>query len=62
MIAIIVEVLYSCQTVKRKLYLDFAAFSILPYGKAFTGKSTRQVTYVRGLRNDCFRLNAVGDL
>ena len=46
MVAIIVEVLYSCQTVKRKLYLDLAAVSILPYGKAFTGKSARQVTYL----------------
>ena len=32
------------KTVGRKLYLDLAAFSILPYGKALTGKSTRQVT------------------
>ena len=46
MVAIIVEVLYSCKTVGRRLYLDLAAFSILPYGKAFTGKSARQVTYL----------------
>ena len=46
MVAIIVEVLYSCQTVGRKLYLDLAAFSILSYGKAFTGESARQVTYL----------------
>ena len=46
MVAIIVEVLYSCQTVGRKLYLDLAAFSILPNGKAFTGKGERQVTYL----------------
>ena len=44
MVAIIVEVLYSCQTVGKKLYLDLVAFSILPYGKAFTGESARQVT------------------
>ena len=29
-----------CQTAGRKLYLDLAAFPILPYGKAFTGEST----------------------
>ena len=46
MVAIIVEVLYSSQTVERKFYHDLAAFSILPYGKAFTGKSARQVTYL----------------
>ena len=40
------KVLYSCQTVGRKLYLDLAAFSILAYGKAFTGESARQVTYL----------------
>ena len=34
------------KTVGRKLYLDLAAFSILPYGKALTGKSARQVTYL----------------
>ena len=39
MVAIIAEVLYSCQTVGRKLYLNLAAFSILPYGKVFTGES-----------------------
>ena len=44
-VAIIAEVFYSCQPVGRKLYLDLAAFSILPYGKAFTSKSVRQVTY-----------------
>ena len=33
MVAIIVEVLYSCQTAGRKLYLDLAAFSILSRGK-----------------------------
>ena len=38
MVAIIVEVLYSSQTVGRKLYLDLAAFSVLAYGKAFTGE------------------------
>ena len=32
MVAIIVEVLYSCQTVERKLHLDLAAFSILSRG------------------------------
>ena len=62
MVAIIVEVLYSCSTVGRKLYLVFAAFSILPYGKALTGESARQVTYLSGVRNDCFLLNEVGDL
>ena len=36
MVATILEVLYSCQTVGRKLYLDLVAFSITPYGKAFT--------------------------
>jgi len=41
MVAIIVEVLYSCQTVERKLYLDLTASSILSYGKAFTGESAR---------------------
>ena len=30
MVANIVEVLYSCQTFGRKLYLDLAASSILP--------------------------------
>ena len=30
MVAIIVEVIYSCHTVGRKLYLDLAAFPILP--------------------------------
>ena len=35
MIAIIVEDLYSCQTVGGKLYLDLAAFPILAYGEAF---------------------------
>ena len=39
MVAIIVEVLYSCQTVGKKLYLDLAAFSIVPYWKAFTVKA-----------------------
>ena len=29
MVAIIVEVLYSCQTIERKLYLDLAAYIIL---------------------------------
>ena len=62
MIAIIVEVLYSCQTFGRKLYLDLAVFPILPYGKAFTGESARQVTYFSGVRNDCFLLNEVGNL
>ena len=61
-VAIIVEVLYSCQTVGRKPYLDLVAFSILPYGKAFSGESARQVTYLRGVRNDCFLLNEAGDL
>ena len=46
MVAIILEVLYSCQTVGRKLYLDFVAFSNLPYGKAFFEESTCQVTYL----------------
>ena len=46
MVAIIVEVLYSCQTVGGKLSLDLATFSTLPYGKAFTGKSALQVTYL----------------
>ena len=46
MVAIIVEVLYSCQAVGKKLYLDLEAFSILPYGKAFTGESAHQVTYL----------------
>ena len=46
MIAIIVEDLYSCQTVGGKLYLDLAAFPILAYGKAFNGESARQVTYL----------------
>ena len=46
MVAIIVEVLYSCQTVGRKLYLDLAAFSILPYGKALTGEGARQVIFL----------------
>ena len=45
MVATIVEVLYSCQTVGRKSYLGLVAFSILSYGKAFTGESARQVTY-----------------
>ena len=34
------------KTVGRKLHLDLAALSILPYGKALTGKSARQVTYL----------------
>ena len=46
MVAIIIEVLHSCQTVGRKPYLDLVAFSILPYGKAFTDESVRQVTYL----------------
>jgi len=46
MIAIIVEDLYSCQTVGGKLYLDLAAFPILAYGKAFIGESACQVTYL----------------
>ena len=36
MVLTILEVLYSCQTVGRKLYLDLVAFSITPYRKAFT--------------------------
>ena len=62
MVAIIVEVFYSCKTVGRKLYLDLAAFSILSYGKAFTGESACQVTYLLRGGNDCFLLNEVGDL
>ena len=62
MIAIIVEDLYSCQTVGEKLYLDLAAFPILAYGKVFIGESARQVTYLCGVRNDCLLLNEVGDL
>ena len=46
MVAIIVEVLNSCQTVGRKPYMDLVAFPILPYGKAFTDESARQVTYL----------------
>ena len=50
MIVIIVEDLYSCQTVGGKLYLDLATFPILAYGKAFIGEM------------NCFLLNEVGDL
>ena len=46
MVASIVEVLCSCQTLGRKLYLVLVAFSMLPYGKASTGESARQVTYL----------------
>ena len=46
MIAIVVDDLYSCQTVGGKLYRDLAAFPILAYGKAFIGESARQVTYL----------------
>ena len=46
MIAIIVEDLYSCQTVEGKRYLDLSAFPILAYEKAFIGESAREVTYL----------------
>ena len=35
MVAIIVEVLYSCQTVGRKLYLDLAAFLYITLSESF---------------------------
>ena len=38
MVANIAEVLYSCQTVGRKLYLDLAASSILPAEKIIVVK------------------------
>ena len=45
-VAIIVEDLYSGQTVGRKVYLDLASFPILAYRKAFSGESALQVTYL----------------
>ena len=39
MIAILVEDLYSCQTVGGKLYLDLAAFPILSLGKPSSAKA-----------------------
>ena len=40
MVAIIAVILYSCQTVGRKLYLNLAAFSMLPAEKIIAVKLT----------------------
>ena len=55
MIAIIVEDLYSYQTVGGKLYLDLAAFPILAYGKALIG-----ITHPRNICNQCLFMSCAG--